>query len=65
MPKYLKKCADCGRYGIKNPDQKCKACGGTLINPHPPKYSPVDKYQKYRISYFKEEFDQKFERKRD
>ncbi|MEJ2249535.1 MAG: nucleolar RNA-binding Nop10p family protein [Candidatus Lokiarchaeota archaeon] len=62
MPKYLKKCEDCGKYGIKTLDLKCKYCGGKLINPHPPKYSPVDKYQKYRIPYFKDEFNKKFQR---
>ncbi|MBD3196685.1 MAG: ribosome biogenesis protein [Candidatus Lokiarchaeota archaeon] len=63
MTKYLKKCEDCGKYGLKNKNSMCIHCGGTLINPKPPKFSPVDKYQKYRISYFKKEFDEKFERK--
>ena len=61
MTRYLKKCKDCGRYGLKNPELKCRYCGGELINPWPPKYSPVDKYQKYRIKYFKEEFKERFE----
>jgi len=62
MPKYLKKCEDCGRYSIRNPDLRCKYCGDKLINPNPPKYSPVDKYQKYRIPYFKKEFNQKLKK---
>ena len=67
MTKYLLKCENCGEYGLgispdsKKPEPKCKRCGAKLINPKPPKYSPVDKYSKYRIQYFKEEFKKKFE----
>ena len=61
MTKYLQKCKDCGKYGLLNPESKCKYCGGTLINPFPPKFSPIDKYSKYRIIYFKEEFKKRFE----
>ncbi|MBD3340557.1 MAG: ribosome biogenesis protein [Candidatus Lokiarchaeota archaeon] len=60
MTKNLKKCKDCGRYALKNPNSKCKHCGGDLINPKPPKFSPIDKYAKYRLPYFKEEFSKKF-----
>ncbi len=56
MTKYLQKCKECNKYGLQNPESKCKYCGGKLINPHPPKFSPIDKYAKYRIEYFKEEF---------
>ena len=61
MTKYLKKCKECNRYNLLNPQSKCKYCGGQLINPHPPKFSLIDKYAKYRIEYFKEEFKKKFE----
>ncbi|MFX1500667.1 MAG: nucleolar RNA-binding Nop10p family protein [Promethearchaeota archaeon] len=60
MTKYLQKCEKCNRYGLQNPESKCRHCGGRLINPRPPKYSPIDKYGKYRLEYFKEEFDKKF-----
>lgn len=61
MTKFLQKCKDCNRYGLHNDKSKCIHCGGTLINPFPPKYSPIDKYSKYRITYFKEEFKKRFE----
>lgn len=60
MTKYLQKCKECKRYGLTNPESKCKSCGGQLINPKPPRFSPIDKYAKYRLKYFKEEFDKKF-----
>ncbi|MFW9948963.1 MAG: nucleolar RNA-binding Nop10p family protein, partial [Candidatus Thorarchaeota archaeon] len=44
MTKYLFKCQDCGKYGIVNSEDKCRFCGGKLINPKPPKFSLVDKY---------------------
>ncbi|MFX1269663.1 MAG: nucleolar RNA-binding Nop10p family protein [Promethearchaeota archaeon] len=56
MTKYLQKCKACNNYSLQNPESKCKYCGGELINPYPPKFSPIDKYAKYRIEYFKEEF---------
>lgn len=60
MTKYLKKCRECKRYGLQNLDSKCRYCGGLLVNTKPPKFSLIDKYGKYRMSYFKEEFDKKF-----
>jgi len=42
----MRKCSKCGRYTLRK--DKCPICGGRLIVPHPPKYSPVDKYLKYR-----------------
>jgi H/ACA ribonucleoprotein complex subunit 3 len=60
MTKYLQKCKECKEYGITNPDNKCRYCGGQLINVHPPKFSLIDKYGKYRLQYFKEEFKKKF-----
>ena len=67
MTKYLLKCKNCGEYGLANPpdskkaEPKCKSCGSVLINPKPPKFSLMDKYGKYRMKYFKEEFKEKFE----
>ncbi|MHA1986870.1 MAG: nucleolar RNA-binding Nop10p family protein [Promethearchaeota archaeon] len=60
MTKYLQKCKKCKKYGIANPDSKCRYCGGQLVNPRPPKFSLLDKYAKYRLEYFKEAFDEKF-----
>lgn len=41
------KCVNCGRYTLRK--DKCPYCGGPLINPHPPKYSPDDKLWTYRL----------------
>ena len=60
MTKYLQKCSKCGEYGLTNAKSVCKHCGGALVNPFPPKYSPIDKYSKYRIPYFREEFKKRF-----
>lgn len=29
-------------------EKKCPKCGGEVVRPIPPRYSPVDKYGKYR-----------------
>ena len=60
MTKYLQKCKACRKYGLANADSKCRYCGGPLINPRPAKFSLMDKYGKYLLEYFKEEFDEKF-----
>tara|TARA_B100000029_G_scaffold507726_1_gene593021 strand:- start:3560 stop:3718 length:159 start_codon:yes stop_codon:yes gene_type:complete len=39
------KCTECNIYTQK---QICKNCNSKTINPLPPKYSPEDKYGKYR-----------------
>jgi len=62
LTKYLLKCKECGEYGLFNPEYKCRFCGGQLINPKPPKFSMVDKYAKYRIQYFKEQFKNESEK---
>ncbi|MDI6643035.1 MAG: RNA-protein complex protein Nop10 [Candidatus Hodarchaeaceae archaeon] len=41
----LKKCKSCGAYTLKD---MCPACGGQTTTPHPPKFSPLDPYGKYR-----------------
>jgi len=33
----------------------CPYCGGTVRIPHPPKFSPADKYLKYRMAMKKEQ----------
>ncbi|MGV9171901.1 MAG: nucleolar RNA-binding Nop10p family protein [Promethearchaeia archaeon] len=60
MTKYLKKCKECGKYALTNPESKCKECGGQLVNTHPPKFSMTDKYARYRLKYFREEFEEKY-----
>jgi H/ACA ribonucleoprotein complex subunit 3 len=36
----------CGKYTLKQ--ELCPYCGGKVISPHPPKFSPEDRYAKYR-----------------
>jgi H/ACA ribonucleoprotein complex subunit 3 len=43
----IRKCRSCGRYVIVR--EKCPFCGGELYVPHPPRFSPEDKYVKYRL----------------
>ncbi len=43
----MRKCSVCGRYTLNK--DKCPACGAKVIVPHPPRFSPEDKYIKYRL----------------
>lgn len=47
MRSLLRRCTACGRYTLSK--ERCPQCGGPVKVPHPPKFSPEDKYQKYRI----------------
>lgn len=42
----LRKCPIDGTYTFS---EKCPKCGNPTVIPHPPRFSPVDKYVKYRI----------------
>lgn len=42
---YIRKCSKCGRYTLK---ETCPVDNTPTVNPHPPKFSPQDKYAKYR-----------------
>jgi H/ACA ribonucleoprotein complex subunit 3 len=48
----LRKCVKCGKYTLKL--DVCAYCGGKVHVPHPAKFSPVDKYLKYRVDVKKE-----------
>jgi H/ACA ribonucleoprotein complex subunit 3 len=43
----MRKCTKCGRYTLSK--DKCPFCGGDLVVPHPPRFSPEDKYVMYRL----------------
>jgi len=43
----LRKCEKCEKYTLNQ--EKCPHCGGKVRIPHPPKFSPDDKYAKYRL----------------
>ncbi|WP_054853577.1 RNA-protein complex protein Nop10 [Vulcanisaeta distributa] len=47
MDSIMRRCRKCGRYTMRK--DKCPYCGGELEVPHPPKYSPDDKYGRYRL----------------
>ena len=44
--KLLRKCEQCGRYTMS--ELTCPQCGGKTVNAHPSKFSPTDRYGKYR-----------------
>ena len=41
----MKRCGLCEAYTLKD---ACPRCGGKTASPHPAKFSPGDKYGKYR-----------------
>ncbi len=41
----IRKCPSCGIYTLRD---SCPICGEKTIEPIPPKFSPEDKYGKYR-----------------
>ncbi|MEJ2272167.1 MAG: RNA-protein complex protein Nop10 [Candidatus Bathyarchaeota archaeon] len=43
----LRKCVSCFHYTLKD---KCPKCGEKTISAHPAKFSPDDKYMKYRLA---------------
>ncbi|UCE73344.1 MAG: RNA-protein complex protein Nop10 [Methanomassiliicoccales archaeon] len=44
MRTLLRKCEECGRYTLKD---KC-SCGNMTIVPQPARFSPQDRFGKYR-----------------
>ncbi|HEX9612139.1 MAG TPA: RNA-protein complex protein Nop10 [Candidatus Bathyarchaeia archaeon] len=45
MKWLMRKCTQCSRYTLKD---ICPYCGSATRIPHPAKFSPDDKYAKYR-----------------
>ena len=43
----LKKCPKCGAYSLK---PECPKCGASTVSAHPAKFSPDDKYMRYRLA---------------
>jgi H/ACA ribonucleoprotein complex subunit 3 len=52
MAWLLRKCLKCGKYTLKK--DTCPYCGGKVHIPHPAKFSPDDKYLRYRMAMKKE-----------
>ncbi|MET1101422.1 MAG: RNA-protein complex protein Nop10 [Pyrodictiaceae archaeon] len=46
MQWLLRKCTKCGRYTFNK--DRCPVCGAPVKVPHPPRFSPEDKYVEYR-----------------
>ena len=46
MKFQLRRCKMCNKYSIK---EKCNKCDVETISAHPAKFSPDDKYMRYRI----------------
>jgi H/ACA ribonucleoprotein complex subunit 3 len=45
MKSLIKKCSNCRRYTM---DERCQLCGSETVSAHPAKYSPDDRYARYR-----------------
>ncbi len=46
MVLLLRRCEKCKKYTMNQ--EKCPHCGGKVHIPHPAKFSPDDKYAKYK-----------------
>ncbi|MFZ0327243.1 MAG: RNA-protein complex protein Nop10 [Nitrososphaeraceae archaeon] len=46
MRHLLRRCPSCGTYTLK---YECPKCSSSTVSPHPAKYSPDDRYARYRI----------------
>jgi len=47
----MRKCLSCKNYTFK---KNCPKCGAETVTPHPPKFSPQDKYGDLRRKAIKE-----------
>ncbi|MDO9536732.1 MAG: RNA-protein complex protein Nop10 [Thermoplasmata archaeon] len=45
MDNYMTRCMECGAYSLND---ACQKCGGKTASPHPSRFSPEDRYGKYR-----------------
>ena len=45
MNQKMTRCLECGSYTLKD---TCPNCKEKTASPHPPKFSPEDRYGKYR-----------------
>lgn len=46
MKWLMRRCVKCRRYTLK---ENCPDCGEKTTIPHPPKFSPQDKYARYKV----------------
>ena len=45
MSSNILKCKECEQYTLS---QTCGTCDAETVTPHPPRFSPEDRYGKYR-----------------
>ncbi len=45
MHTLIRKCKECGAYTLHD---RCHICGGETVEVLPPRFSPEDRYGKYR-----------------
>ena len=43
----MRRCLSCGRYTLR---PQCPGCGGDTRSAHPARFSPDDKYARYRLA---------------
>ena len=43
----LRRCSKCNHYSLK---EKCALCNEETVSAHPAKFSPDDKYMRYRLA---------------
>lgn len=48
MKGMIRKCSSCAEYTLKA--DRCPKCGAAVRNPHPAKFSPDDKYSRFRLA---------------
>ena len=51
MKSMIRKCTACNRFTML---EACSRCGSDTVLAIPPKYSPVDRFQKFRLREMKE-----------
>ncbi|MFW3146283.1 MAG: RNA-protein complex protein Nop10 [Thermoplasmatota archaeon] len=56
MRSRIRKCGKCGMYTLS---QTCSECAIPTLNTFPPRYSPEDRYGKYRRMYYRDSQDEK------
>ncbi|CAC12327.1 conserved hypothetical protein [Thermoplasma acidophilum] len=54
MKSLIRKCPRCHAYTM---EEKCPKCGSDTYIAVPPRYSPVDRFRKYRIEELRGEID--------
>ena len=51
MRSLIRKCRNCGSYTM---EEDCPKCGGFADVALPPRYSPLDRFQRFRLKTEKE-----------